>query len=132
MSFSGRTKTNEAMVFKITDYTEKLLQRFRWSASWRIRLADTNFRNAKNWIGKSEGAEVDFKIVIPAEAGIQKQNDLSVKVFTTRLDTIFGATYLVLAPEHSLVASLLENHELRITNHEEVENYLIETKKKQS
>lgn len=54
----------------------------------------------------------------------------SIEVFTTRADTLYGATYLVLAPEHGLVAELLENKELGIENYEEVQNYVEKTKKK--
>ena len=52
----------------------------------------------RNWIGRSRGAEIDF--------AVQGQEALKIKVFTTRPDTIFGATFLVLAPEHPLVAQL--------------------------
>ncbi len=71
----------------------------------------------RNWIGKSEGAEIDFQI---------KDSEEKIKVFTTRPDTIFGATYVVLAPEHPLLAS----DELAITNKEEVESYIKEAKNK--
>jgi len=71
----------------------------------------------RNWIGKSEGSEIEFKI---------KDNDEKIKIFTTRADTIFGATYVVLAPEHSLIKNL----ELRITNWKEVEKYIKEVKNK--
>src|SRR5262249_58360334 len=54
----------------------------------------------RNWIGKSEGAEVDFPL---AGAGAGPQPAEKIRVFTTRPDTLFGATYMVLAPEHTLV-----------------------------
>ena len=73
----------------------------------------------RNWIGKSEGAEISFKV----ESGKWKEE---IKVFTTRPDTIFGATYMVLAPEHELIKNL----KLRITNWEEVEKYIKEVKNK--
>ena len=69
----------------------------------------------RNWIGKSEGAEINFKI----------SDTDSIKVFTTRPDTIFGATYLVLAPEHDLVLKLKNE----IKNWNEVENYIKKVKK---
>ncbi|MFA6257964.1 MAG: class I tRNA ligase family protein [Candidatus Paceibacterota bacterium] len=75
----------------------------------------------RNWIGKSEGAEIEFQIEFP---DVQRPN--SVKIFTTRPDTIFGATYLVLAPEHELVQKLKS----QITNWKEIENYIRETKNK--
>jgi len=71
----------------------------------------------KNWIGKSEGAEIDFKI---------KDSTERVKIFTTRADTIFGAFAVILAPEHALVQKLKS----QIKNFEEVEKYIKEAKKK--
>jgi leucyl-tRNA synthetase len=71
----------------------------------------------RNWIGKSDGAEIDFKIKNSAE---------TIKVFTTRTDTLMGATYVVLAPEHELVDQLKN----QIQNLSEVDNYKKEVKKK--
>ncbi len=68
----------------------------------------------RNWIGKSEGAEINFEV----------DNLGSLKIFTTRPDTIFGATYLVLAPEHPMVQELQE----KIENKEEVVRYIVQTK----
>lgn len=78
--------------FKITEYADSLLEEID-ALDWpqKIKTAQTN------WIGRSEGAEVDFVV---ADA------DASITVFTTRPDTIFGATFLVLAPEHPLVKTL--------------------------
>lgn len=76
--------------FKITDYAEELLEghnKIDWPAETILKQ--------KNWIGKSEGAEVTFKIV--------DNNTDEINVFTTRPDTLFGVTYVVLAPEHPLV-----------------------------
>jgi leucyl-tRNA synthetase len=70
----------------------------------------------RNWIGRSEGAEIDFSV-----SGGDK-----IKVFTTRPDTIFGATYMVLSPEHALVQKLKS----KITNWSEVEKYISDTKNK--
>ncbi len=75
--------------FKITDYAEELLQGLE-----KINWPEKTKLMQRNWIGKSEGAEVIFKI---------DGFDESINVFTTRPDTIFGATYMVLAPEHPLV-----------------------------
>ncbi|MBC7459719.1 class I tRNA ligase family protein, partial [Candidatus Saccharibacteria bacterium] len=74
--------------FKITDYADSLLDEIK-DLDWpqKIKTAQTN------WIGKSVGAEVEFKI---------EGSDEAVTVFTTRPDTIFGATFVVLAPEHPL------------------------------
>ena len=77
----------------------------------------------RNWIGKSEGAEIDFKITSEGPTFVS-----NVKVFTTRPDTIFGATYLVLAPEHPLLMSrtVLD----MVENRAEVEKYLKQIKNK--
>jgi leucyl-tRNA synthetase len=70
----------------------------------------------RNWIGKSEGAEIKFQIT----------NDKGqITVFTTRPDTLFGVTYVVLAPEHKLVGELLST----VENKSEVEAYISEVKK---
>ncbi len=75
--------------FRITDYAQRLLDDLG-TIDWpeQIKLMQTN------WIGRSEGAEVDF--------GVRGRDD-KLTVFTTRPDTLFGATYMVLAPEHPLV-----------------------------
>ena len=82
-------KEKSQWMLRMSDYSEDLLK----------GLDDTNFAEKVklgqiNWIGKSIGAEVDFKI---------KNTDLKFTVFTTRCDTLFGATYCVMAPEHKLV-----------------------------
>jgi leucyl-tRNA synthetase len=77
-------------VLKITAYADRLLEgldELDWPASTK--------EMQRNWIGRSEGAEIDFPVVDSTEPAI--------RVFTTRPDTIFGATYMVLAPEHPLV-----------------------------
>ena len=71
----------------------------------------------RNWIGKSEGAEINFDM---------KDSNKKINIFTIRPDTIFGATYMVLAPEHELIQELKE----KITNFDEVKKYINETKKK--
>ena len=79
-------------MLKITAYAERLLQDLDL-LEWPDSLKEMQ----RNWIGKSEGAEVDFSVVGSAE---------KITVYTTRPDTLFGATYVVLAPEHPLVSSL--------------------------
>jgi leucyl-tRNA synthetase len=90
--------------FRISEYAERLLDNLDtidWSESTRTAQ--------RNWIGRSEGAEIHFKIRdSTSEAGDSRASDLGpptseLVVFTTRPDTIFGATYMVLAPEHPLV-----------------------------
>ena len=84
----------EQWFFKITDYADELddsLEGLDWPEPTKI--------NQRNWIGRSEGAEIEFDL----SRGLASRK---IKVFTTRPDTLFGATYLVLAPEHPLVADL--------------------------
>jgi len=83
-------------LMRITAYAERLLddlEPLNWSESIKSMQ--------RNWIGKSEGAEVEFKVA-PESPGTAVRG-LSIHVFTTRPDTLFGATYMVLSPEHSLV-----------------------------
>ncbi len=86
--------------FKITDYAESLLDEIE-DLEWpqKIKTAQTN------WIGKSVGAEMEFML---EETSVARDSDgqNSITVFSTRPDTIFGATFLVLAPEHPLALSL--------------------------
>ncbi len=78
--------------FKITDYAEELLQGLE-----TINWPEKTKLMQRNWIGKSEGAEVNFKV---------EGSDEVISVFTTRPDTLYGVTYVVLAPEHPLVDKL--------------------------
>ena len=98
-------KEKEQWMLKMSDYAESLLD----------GLDDTNFAEKIklgqiNWIGKSIGTEVDFKV---------KDSDESIKVYTTRCDTLFGATFMVLAPEHPIIKTL----EDKIENIDEVVKY---------
>ncbi|MEY2668418.1 MAG: hypothetical protein RJA59_1056 [Pseudomonadota bacterium] len=79
--------------FRITDYADDLLEGLDGLRDWPERITTMQ----RNWIGRSEGAEVDF--AVDGGAG-------PIRVFTTRVDTIFGCTYVVLAPEHPLTARL--------------------------
>lgn len=79
-------------VLKITAYAERLLQDLD-DLDWPESLKDMQ----RNWIGKSVGAEIDFEI---------NEFDHKLRVYTTRPDTIFGATYMVIAPEHQLVSEI--------------------------
>ncbi|MBI5045701.1 MAG: leucine--tRNA ligase [Candidatus Niyogibacteria bacterium] len=79
-------------VLRITDYADRLLQDLE-GLNWPASIKESQ----RNWIGRSEGAEIDFTI---------KGTDFKIKVFTTRADTLFGATYVALAPEHELVKAL--------------------------
>ncbi len=79
-------------MLRITDYADRLIDGLD-TVDYPSRIADQQI----NWIGRSKGAEIDFAI---------ENSDTRIKVFTTRPDTIFGATALVLAPEHPLVIQL--------------------------
>ena len=81
-------------MLRITSYAEKLLTDLD-TIDWTDSLKEMQ----RNWIGRSEGAEVDFQI---ADCGLGIA-DSKIRVFTTRPDTLFGATYMVLSPEHKLV-----------------------------
>ena len=88
-------------MFRITAYAERLLNDLalvKWPESTRVQQTE--------WIGRSEGAEIDFILDNPKS---KIQNPKSIRVFTTRPDTIFGATFMVIAPEHPLVEELLRN-----------------------
>ena len=94
-------KMLEQWFFKITDFAERLLANIPdldWSESTRAMQT--------NWIGQSEGAELVFRT--PSE--------VAIRVFTTRPDTIFGATYMVLSPEHPLVEQLTTKEQRREVN----------------
>lgn len=79
-------------MLKITEYADRLLEELE-ELDWSESIKEMQ----RNWIGRSEGAEVDFKL----DTGID-----TIRVFTTRPDTLFGATYMVLAPEHPLVQTI--------------------------
>lgn len=116
-------KDLEQWFFKITDFIEDQkaedgsvvkglingLDNIDWPSSTKLAQ--------KNWIGKSEGVEFKLDIV---------GSDQKVEVYTTRIDTAFGITYVVLAPEHPMVQQLKS----QIQNWSEIENYIIESKKK--
>jgi len=88
-------KELEQWFLRITAYAEELLQSCdRLAAGWPERVLTMQ----RNWIGKSEGVEVDFPVLEGGEA---------IRIFTTRQDTLYGATFVVLSPEHPLVRTLV-------------------------
>jgi leucyl-tRNA synthetase len=97
----------EQWMFRITDYADRLLEDMETLESWPERVLTMQ----RNWIGRSEGAEVRFRIA---------ELDEDVSVFTTRPDTLFGATFFVLAPEHPLVERMAETS----PNEEELRAYV--------
>jgi leucyl-tRNA synthetase len=95
-------RTLEQWFFRITDYADRLLadlddkEKMDWS--------DTTTTAQRNWLGRSEGAELEFPGAPPVgTAPLPRGPAAPLRVFTTRPDTIFGATFMVLAPEHPLV-----------------------------
>jgi leucyl-tRNA synthetase len=87
-------KSLEQWFFRITDYADRLLDEMEELESWPERVLAMQ----RNWIGRSSGAEIRFRVV---------DSDQELPVFTTRPDTLFGATFFVLAPEHALVPKLV-------------------------
>ena len=100
--------------FKITDYADELLEDID-TLDWPERIKTAQ----RNWIGRSEGAEVEFEVADSVAKGEK------IKVFTTRPDTIFGATFMVVAPEHKLLPHLVND-----STREKIENYISESAKK--
>jgi leucyl-tRNA synthetase len=105
-------KEIEQWLFRISDYAEDLLKDLKdldWPEATKIMQ--------KNWVGRSEGYNIKFKI---------KNTNLEIPVFTTRTDTLFGCTYLVVAPEHKAVLGLKP----RILNFKFVERYIESSRRK--
>ncbi|MFA5926351.1 MAG: class I tRNA ligase family protein [Parcubacteria group bacterium] len=105
-------KDLEQWFFKITDFAEELIEgldKIDWPQSTKIAQ--------KNWIGKSVGAEFELRIT-NYESGI--------RVYTTRLDTVYGMTYAVVSPEHPIIEKIKDG----IENYKEVEKYINEAKRK--
>ncbi|MDP3043253.1 MAG: class I tRNA ligase family protein [bacterium] len=118
-------KQMEQWFWRITDYAEKLLKNLD-VMDWSEEVKTIQ----RNWIGKSVGAIVKFQISnyksqINSKFKIQNSK-FFLEVFTTRPDTLFGCTYMVVCPEHPLIT----NYELRIKNYAEVMNYAEQAKKK--
>lgn len=103
-------KSMRQWFMRISAYADRLLSGLD-AIDWPHGIKEIQ----RNWIGKSEGSELSFEI---------KDTDKKITVFTTRADTLFGVTYVVLAPEHTLVQELLS----KVTNRDEVEAYITKTK----
>jgi leucyl-tRNA synthetase len=88
-------KNLEQWFFRITAYADRLLDEMALLEDWPERVLTMQ----RNWIGRSEGADVLFRV---------EELDIDIEIFTTRPDTLFGATFFVLAPEHPLVPKLVE------------------------
>jgi len=105
-------KEKEQWMLKITEYADRLIKDLD-SVDYPEKIKISQ----KEWIGRSEGAEIIFKV---------HESDLKIPVFTTRPDTLFGCTYIVLAPEHPLIEKLKD----RISNYSQIERYVNSAKKK--
>ena len=92
--------------FKITDYAEELLKGHEeLKGHWPEQVLAMQ----KNWIGKSEGSQVNFTLIYDGK-------EIEIPVFTTRIDTIYGVTYICLAPEHDLVSSVILKEKPELKN----------------
>ncbi|NTU66491.1 MAG: leucine--tRNA ligase [Candidatus Moranbacteria bacterium] len=111
-------KDLEQWYFKITDFIENNKETTGLiEGLGKVDWPGSTIAAQKNWIGKSEGVEFKFKV---------KNSDSEISVYTTRIDTVFGVTYVVVGPEHRIIKGLKD----KISNIEEVETYVAETKKK--
>ena len=102
-------KEKSQWMLKITEYAQRLIDDLK-----DIDFLDKIKAQQTNWIGRSEGAEVNFKLTAGGE-----ELDSNLLIYTTRPDTMFGATYMVVAPEHNLI----EKYADKITNLDEVKAY---------
>ncbi|MBU2264142.1 leucine--tRNA ligase [Patescibacteria group bacterium] len=115
-------KDLEQWYFKITDFIEDNGQTSGLlSGLDKVDWPESTKTAQKHWIGKSEGSIIKFKI-----KSLNIDSKFFLEVFTTRVDTIFGCTYVVVAPEHELI----NNYKLQITNYHEVKKYVEQAKKK--
>jgi len=87
--------------FKITEYAQRLLDDIECLEEWPEKVLTMQ----RNWIGRSEGARIEFPI---------KGSDETIPVFTTRPDTLYGATYFLLAPEHPLVEEIMKDSPYKV------------------
>ncbi len=105
-------KMQSQWMLKITDYADKLIEGLD-----HVDYIEKVKVSQKNWIGRSEGAEVEFRI---------KDKDETLLIYTTRPDTLFGATYMVISPEHPLI----EKYKAEIGNYDEIAAYREQASKK--
>ncbi len=105
-------RPQEQWMFRITQFADALVDDLD-TLDWPDSIKESQ----KNWIGRSEGSEIEFGIT---------DSENKITVFTTRADTLFGVTYVVLAPEYPLVSQLLD----QVTNKNAVVSYIESTKKK--
>jgi leucyl-tRNA synthetase len=118
---SVEKKEREQWMLAITKYAERLLDDLE-----PLDYIESVKIQQKNWIGRSYGAEISFPLCISRMNADKTQIDADIKIFTTRPDTLFGATYMVISPEHGLV----HKFEDKIENIDDVKNYINEARKK--
>jgi leucyl-tRNA synthetase len=107
-------KNMKQWILKMTDYADRLLYDLdREDLNWE----DSIVEQQKNWIGRSEGAQFGMKV---------RDSKEKIEVYTTRLDTVFGMTYAVVAPEHPIIEKLKD----KIKNYAKVEKYIIRSQNK--
>jgi leucyl-tRNA synthetase len=109
-------REKEQWMLRITKYADRLINDLD-----TVEYLEKIKTQQINWIGRSEGAEINFEVVTS-----DKKQLTSLQVFTTRPDTLFGATFMVIAPEHELITSLKS----KILNHKELEAYIKKSKSK--
>src|SRR5690606_449102 len=107
------TKELVQWFLRITEYADRLLNNLERLKGWPERVKTMQ----RNWIGRSEGVEIRFPI---------KGTDRELAVFTTRPDTVFGVTYMVMAPEHPWVPGLIADH----PNKAEIEAFIERVRRK--
>ncbi len=123
-------KNKEQWMLAITKYADKLLEGLK-----EVDYIPQARTQQENWIGKSEGAEIDFYLDFKLNPKDNERRDPAgkaahLKVFTTRPDTLFGVTYLVLSPEHLWVTLATDDQHNVLENKEEVKKYLASVKNK--
>jgi len=102
----------EQWFFKITEYSQRLLNDLQLLENWPEHVKTMQ----KNWIGRSNGVEIDFKV---------KDSDIILKCFTTRVDTIYGVTYMVISNEHPDIPELIKD----ASNRKDIEKFILDTRK---
>lgn len=115
-------KELEQWYIKITNYADELLKDLDKLTGWPERVKVMQ----KNWIGRSEGTLIDFKV--KALENTKDKEELTLTTFTTRADTAYGITYLVIAAEHPIIETLIKD--LPATKQKEVRDFIKETSKR--
>jgi leucyl-tRNA synthetase len=113
-------------MLKITDYADRLIDDLE-TVDWPEHIKEAQ----RQWIGRSKGAEINFKLSTPRTSSVQDKGNVEigeVTVFTTRPDTLYGATYVVVAPEHPILQS--EEVRGKTSNWGEVDVYIQKAKQK--